>query len=224
MKKTDVMDHPKLKKFIKHIDVDTYLFRQGQLGNTMFILLDGVVELIAERNESSHVTGLLEAGEFLGERAITMKEPYRRYFSAKAIQPTVAMEISAQDLEFLRITAPDMMTDIMVRAFNVAARRLSRMNILVQSLRSSNNEERLIRSILYFCRTAGRTVPGGIEVALSAQGIHYYIDMPIAEIQKQLDAFQKQGLLKRVNEEFFFVQDIGALAANLPQSPDGDDF
>lgn len=216
MKKTDVMDHPKLKKFLKEIPTDTYLFRQGQQGNTMFILLDGVVELIAEREESSHVTGLLAAGEFLGERAITEKEPYRRYYSAKAIQPVVALEIGAQDLEFLRITAPELMTDIMVRAFGIAARRLSRMNILVQSLRSSDNEERLIRSILYFCRTAGRPVHTGVEVALSAQGIHYYIDMPLEAIDQHLKQLETEGLMRRMNEDFYFIPDVNALTARLP--------
>jgi CRP-like cAMP-binding protein len=222
VKKHDVMEHAKLKKFLKHIPADTFLFRQGELGNTMFIILDGTVELIAERNEATHVTGILEAGEFLGERAITMKEAYRRYYSAKAIQHTNALEIGSQDLEFLRITAPDIMTDIMVRAFNVAARRLSRMNILVHSLRSSDNDERFIRCILYFCRTAGREMPGGTEVALSAQGIHYYIDMPLAEVEARLNDLQARQLIERVNHEFFFIRDVGAIAAELPENTSTD--
>ena len=220
MKKTSPMDHPKLKKFLKVIPSETFLFRQGQMGNTMFIILDGMVELIAEREESSHVTGILEAGEFLGERAITMKEPYRRYYSAKAIQTSTVLEISSQDLEFLRITAPDVMTDIMVQAFSIAAKRLARMNILVHSLRSSNNSERLIRCIQYFCRTAGRAVPGGVEVALSPQGIHYHIDMSMDDIQAKMADLQQRGLMKRVNAEFFFVPDIGALSAELPTEPE----
>jgi CRP-like cAMP-binding protein len=221
MKKSNPMDHPKLKKFVKTIPSETFLFRQGQMGNTMFIILNGMVELIAEREKLSHVTGILEAGEFLGERAITQKEPYQRYYSAKAIQTSTVLEISSQDLQFLRITAPDVMTDIMVEAFNVAAKRIARLNILVHSLRSSDNSERLIRCIQYFCRTAGRLVPGGTEVALSAAGIHYHIDMGLEEIKERLEDLQTRGLLKRVNSEFFFVPDIGALSSELSS---GDPF
>ncbi len=220
MKKANPMEHPKLKKFIKTLPSETFLFRQGQTGNTMFIILSGMVELIAEREELSHVTGILEAGEFLGERAITQKEPYRRYYSAKATQTSTVLEISSQDLELLRITAPDVMTDIMVEAFNIAAKRLARLNILVHSLRSSDNSERLIRCIQYFCRTAGRSVPGGVEVALSAAGIYYHIDMGLDEIKKKLEDLQTRGLLKRVNPEFFFVADIGALSAELTSRSD----
>lgn len=218
MKTPDLLDHPKLKKFLRNIPAGEFLFKQGQSGSTMFIILKGMVELVAERDGLSHVTELIEHGGFLGERAIVTKDPYFRYYSARANQDCVVLEISGKDLEFLKIAVPELMTEIMTKAFEVAAKRLQRMNFLVNALRSSNNEERFFSCVLYFCRTTGTAVPNGLEVPLSVEGICHYTDISAQDARRRFGDLEKARLIEKLPNGFYLVPSVQAIADRVPSS------
>ncbi len=218
MKTPDLLEHPKFKKYVRTVPAGEYLFKQGQSGSTMFIILKGMVELVAERDGLSHVTELVEHGGFLGERAIVTKEPYMRYYSARTNQDCVVLEISGQDLEFLRISAPELMTEVMTKAFEVAAKRLQRMNFLVNALRSSNNEERFFSCVMYFCRTTGTPVPSGLEVPLSVEGICHYTDIPFQDARRRFEELEKSRLIEKQLNGFYLVPSLQAIADRIPHN------
>lgn len=218
MKTPDLLDHPKLRKFVRNIPAGEFLFKQGQSGSTMFIILKGMVELVAERDGLSHVTELIEHGGFLGERAIVTTDPYRRYYSARANQDCVVLEMSGKDLEFLKIAVPELMTEIMTKAFEVAAKRLQRMNFLVNALRPSNNEERFFSCVLYFCRTTGTAVPNGLEVPLSVEGVCHYTDIPPQDARRRFGELEKERLIEKLPNGFYLVPSVQAIADRVPSS------
>lgn len=209
-------DHPELHRFQREVKAGQYLFKQGQNGNTMFIILRGFVELIAERGKKEYVIGFVEAGQFLGEKAIIQDAPYRRAFAARAKADSTILEMSLKAIEAVRKAAPEIMNDIFKHIFQMAAQRLDRVNYLTTGLRSSNNVERLIHLVIYFSRTAGRPGAQGTEFVLQPDTISYYIDMMPDQVASCLSELNGKKLLIKDGDEFFTLPSERRLLESLP--------
>lgn len=209
-------NHPALKKLARYFDANDYLFKQGEMGQTMFIILEGTVRLLAERDGVEHVAGIVLAGEFLGEKAIVKTTPYQRYYSAQAVSAVTALELGLHEMLVLEKEAPKVMFGLLKRSFQLAAERLDRANHLIRILRSSDNYERLIHCIIYFCRTAGKKVAGGTQVSLSIDSLYHHIDMEKKEMEACLEALSEKKLLIPHKEETYLVPDESALVQFAP--------
>lgn len=203
--------HPFFKKLIRTIEKDEYLFRQGQKGNTMFIILEGMVQLIAERDGEEHLIAVMESGQFLGEKALVKETPYQRVFSAKAATQLAVLEIGMKEVVTIQRESPELMLTILKRSFQIAAERLDRANYLIRVLRSSDNVQRLRDCLLYLCRTTGQKVIEGTRVALSAESVYYFIDMELDDINAYLTKLTRAKLIVRNGPNHYIVPDETAL-------------
>lgn len=218
-------NHPQLQPFTKRLPQGEWIFRQGSPGQTMFLLLDGEVHLIAEPSMKDPagkkaIVGALYAVTFFGEQALMNDPPYRRAFSARARTEVTLVEMGDYEFGALRRTSPDLLSDIFQGIFSVAAERLKRANQLVRLLRSSNNAERLLQLVLYFCETSFRTVGAGSkakEVLLTSESIRYYVDVDDATLKRALEDLQRRGLMKARAQDYWLVPDEGALRAAMPE-------
>lgn len=206
-----VFTNPKLKKFLHTYAAGEFLFKQGESGTTLCIVLSGMVELISETGDLEHAVEMVGPGGFLGERSLISKAPYQRRFSAKTLQDSQVLEVSAKDLEFLKISAPEIMTLVMTKAFEVAAGRLYRMNCLVEALKPSSPRARLTRCLLYFCRFTGTPVPNGLEVPLSPQSFCYYTDLSETEASLFLGELETNKLIEKLPNGFYLVPSLADL-------------
>jgi ABC-type lipoprotein export system ATPase subunit len=83
------------------------ILRQGQIGKTFFILIDGAVEVIVERPDGQHIPLTdLEPGQIFGEQALL--GPRRRNATVRAIGDRTArvVELPAEDLRRLIDRSP----------------------------------------------------------------------------------------------------------------------
>lgn len=209
-------EHPELKRFERQAAEGQYLFQQGQMGNTMFVVIRGYLELITQRNKKEYVIGFVEAGEFLGEKAILQDTPYRRAFAARCKTQSTILEMSLRAIESVKRSSPEILNDILRHNFQMAARRLDRTNFLTRSLRSSNNFERLIHLIIYFSRVHGRPSAHGPEFILLADTVSYYIDMLPNQITNCLSELAHKGLIRRLGEDFYSLPSERKLLESLP--------
>jgi len=108
----------------------------------MFVIAKGLVELIAERHGQKHLVGFIEAGQFLGEKAVLSDSPHQRAFSAKTKTETAILELGLHAIEKIRKNAPDLMNDLLKQMFQMAALRLDRANQLSQALRPADTTQR----------------------------------------------------------------------------------
>jgi CRP-like cAMP-binding protein len=74
------------------------VFRQGTPGDRMFIILDGMIEIIREAGKSDIVQARFGKGNFFGEMALISDRP--RTATARAVTSSVLMPVSRDD--FLR--------------------------------------------------------------------------------------------------------------------------
>lgn len=200
-----------LKPCFRTFAAGDYLFKQGQSGNTMFIILSGEVELLAERDDVEVLEAVLAGGQFLGEKAIVTELAHQRLFSARARRTTDALEVSSKDIDRLQQKAPHVVSDMLRRSFVVSGERLSRMNYLVRILRPSDNDQRLVACIRYFCRALGKRTDQGVEITLPLASIHYYIDMDLLTIRAELVRLDAAGLVKAQGKDRYLVPDENAL-------------
>jgi len=208
--------HPILKRLIKPIDRGDYLFRQGQMGQTMFIILQGTVELVGEREGKEHIAGVYGPGHFLGEKAIVREAPYQRYLSARAQTDSVVLELGINEMNTVFKEAPAVMGQLVRRSFDVAIHRLDQANLMIHLLRSSDNYERLLQYLIYFCHSSGKKTSEGLEVVIEPESIYYYIDMPVEEIKACMESLVRAKLIIHQKSGSYVIRDENAILQYLP--------
>jgi len=213
----EYLDHPKLKNFVKKFSAGSYLFKQGDMGNTMYIIVDGTIWLVSEKEgQPDHVAAVLERGQFIGERAVMGFNAHRRFFSAKAKTQIIVIELGLKDIDMIQQTAPDLMIDMLRRMFLVAADRLDRANHLMRLLRSSDNVDRLVELIVYFSDLSGRKVPEGTEFILTLDSLQYHVDMPPEHIEECIAELVRKKILKKSINDYYVLKDPKAVIAFAP--------
>ncbi len=72
------------------------IVRQGEPGDSLFLIARGVVRVSYEKDGTSHDLATLMAGDFIGEMALLHREP--RSATARAVTPATLYELGRQDL------------------------------------------------------------------------------------------------------------------------------
>src|SRR5438552_632394 len=105
-------EHPELTRFTGHIEPNANLFRQGDSGNWMFIVLTGSVEIIAEFNGRERRLSFVTVGEFIGEQALINPTNYKRAFTARAKSDVTAIKMAMPDVFQIQTKAPKLASEI----------------------------------------------------------------------------------------------------------------
>jgi len=212
----DFITHPVLGQYVKKAEAGEYLFRQGQIAKTMIFLIEGRIQLIGEKNDSEYIASIVEPGEILGEKAIIQETPYQRTFSAKTETDVAYLELGRTEIDHIEKADPSLIGQMLRGIIHVVAHRFDLANYLVKLLRSSNNVERLIHIVLYLSRCSGQRFPGGVQVILTPDAIHHYIDMDKERIQTALNDLVTQRLLIQEGDSQFLIPNEQALLEYVP--------
>ena len=85
---------------------DTVLCREGEMGNTVFVILQGEVEVTKESNGKSLTIGTLSVGELVGEISALLSMP--RIATVVVTQPSIILEIKIDDFSSLLDEVPNL--------------------------------------------------------------------------------------------------------------------
>ena len=114
------------------------LFRDGDAGDTMYVLRSGRVRVFKEANGRQKTLAFIEAGDFFGEMALLNNK--RRTASAECVEETRLLVIDGKMFEaMLRGNA-----EIAVRMIQRLAKRLDQANGLVGVLMQKDPKARVI--------------------------------------------------------------------------------
>jgi CRP-like cAMP-binding protein len=108
-------------------DKDTVIFRQGEPGDTMYIVQTGAVEVSREHDGTETVMARLETGDFLGEMALLDDRP--RSATAKTASESRLLAITRDSL--LDRVAED--PDIALYILRCLCKRLDETNISIRA-------------------------------------------------------------------------------------------
>jgi CRP-like cAMP-binding protein len=104
------------------------IFSQGELGTEMFIIQDGVVEIIKHIGGESHVLSHLEKGDFFGEMAVLEAMP--RTADAVAVSEVRVVAINGSRFDEMLRKNPE----VAVRIIRKYSKRLREANTLLEKL------------------------------------------------------------------------------------------
>ena len=104
-----------------------WIVREGDKGNSLFILVEGDVEVVKHADSPRAVTlATLRRGTFFGEMCIV--EPMPRAASVLTLSPVKAIEIKAATLYHLFKQMPDQYSIVLLNLARDMARRLRQLD------------------------------------------------------------------------------------------------
>ncbi len=119
----------------------TVLFREGDVGDAMYVIQSGSVEIRRLVGDQERVLAVLPPGEFLGEMALLNHRP--RSATAVVREPSRLLVIDGQTFEtMLRVRS-----EVAVRMIRTLAARLERANQQVELLLLPNHNHRVVQCL-----------------------------------------------------------------------------
>lgn len=132
----DSEDMPKLfagiktdlkKQILSSGDIKVYrsgqvLFKRGQLGDRLYVVLRGEVHVVVPIGGTTEVMAVVDEGGMLGEVALATHG--KRTAAALAAKPTQTLELSAEAIDKLLRRHPKAATRLLLNLFRIVAARL----------------------------------------------------------------------------------------------------
>jgi len=96
---------------VKHAAAGSTIFRQGDAGTTLFVVLSGEVEIVREAKGSEVRVTLVRPGGYFGEMALLDERP--RSASARASASTILLQIQKDHFRALLATHVNLTMEIL---------------------------------------------------------------------------------------------------------------
>jgi CRP/FNR family transcriptional regulator, cyclic AMP receptor protein len=202
---------PNLQKLIRTVSEGDVVFKQGDPGSSMYLVVEGVVRIVFKKFGVEHLVGMVATGEIIGEKGILEPCPYKRNFTAYAKTKCHLIEVDANTLKLILTEVPD----FHMRILRMVLDRLDKANRLVNLLQLPDSAERLAEYLIYFHEEHCQTLPEGIEVGMSVAEIQFAANIDRATVEESLKAMVKKGILVKKTSGFF-LQDKNKLHEFLP--------
>ncbi len=121
----------------KRLSTQNMLFKEGEAGDTFYIILSGSVEVFVEKIDK-HLT-TLGAGDFLGELALMLGVP--RTASVRAKEDTILFVINHKSFKKLLHEHPDLL-EVVVKELEKHQEELSQREIQLKELGTIDDDEK----------------------------------------------------------------------------------
>jgi CRP-like cAMP-binding protein len=205
---------PELQRFARAFPDGAYLFRQGEAGQTLFIITEGRVALLAEAEDQPRLVAWIEPGSILGEKALMTRGSHQRRFTAQAHGEVRVLEIGNKDFESLRLSSPQVVIDLLRAMFLVTQQRFDRVNYLARGLKSSDDAERLIHVLMYL-RHSGSPPADGTEAqsAITVDAVSELIDLPPPIVADAIGWLVRRSLVRQLSQGSYQIPHEGNLLA-----------
>ncbi len=166
---------------VMQFDSGAYIFKEGERGELMYILLKGAIDLKMKVEGGETVLKTVDtANEFFGEMALLDDRP--RSASAVATRLTQVLAVDQPTFENMILTNGK----FALKIIKVLAERIRRSNDQVSDLIETGPRERIARSMVDFAHNNGERIhDGSLKVNLEAMKvwINNHIGVPLDEVE-----------------------------------------
>lgn len=200
-----------LSRLLRSLSAGEYLFQQGDMGNTMFLILEGTVHLYREAGNAQRLVWTLGPGEMIGEKAILTGSPYRRTSTAQAHTKVTAFEFDTQNVKTIQAKFPD----FMMKLTKMLSERLDHANELISILQSKEDASRVIRYLLFFASSHASKTPEGLNIVLTAEDISHVVNVTEDVVTRVLDEVTSEKYLLKT-EKGYLISDAKLLEESIP--------
>lgn len=181
------------------------LFREGDLGEVMFVIQSGSVRISKDISGQERVLAVLGPGEFLGEMAILNGKP--RSATATVVEPTQCLLIEARTLE--QMVANN--AEIAMRLIKKLAKRLDSADSLVEILMHQDPKARVMLSLARHAEAFGASVPEGMLVRTTSAEIAREVGVDGAVATDVMMRLARLRLAEERDDGTILVADVARL-------------
>ncbi len=163
------------------------IFREGEPGDRMYILLAGAVELKIKVDRGETVIKTIDTpNEFFGEMALIDERP--RSATAVALRRSNLLAVDGPTFEAMILTNGK----FALKIIKVLSERIRRSNEQVSDLIETMPRERIARGLVDFAGNHGERIHDGaitIDAAAATSWINGHLGVPKAEVEAAIARF-----------------------------------
>ncbi|NBX82656.1 hypothetical protein EBQ90_06160 [bacterium] len=203
--------NPELAKLLRECDRGDDLFLEGSVGNTVFLILQGSVELKKKVGNHQITIGKVEAGAFIGEQALLQDKPFPRFASARAASRTLLLELGPHQFSQLEKTAPEIYTNLLKKAFKNLVARNERSEQMMQILREYDGRKRFLSFVHFLAAQALSDPKTGKTVRLDPAGIAFELNCDEEDVLDWIQTLVDSEAIAEKGENEYTVTDENAI-------------
>ncbi|MCE7947161.1 MAG: Crp/Fnr family transcriptional regulator [Chloroflexi bacterium CFX4] len=201
---------------ICHIRNGEYLFHQGELAYTFYLLQRGRLRLVQHTPEGKDVTlATFSEGDLIGLLVAISSDSYPA--TAEALEDCELLALQGAPMwQVMQQHAP-----LAVRVVRMLAARLHEAHERIRELSAERVQQRLARSLVRLARKVGVKQADGsiyLDVRLSRQDLAQMNGTTLETVSRTLTAWQREGLLDAGREQITLIKphDLVLIADDLP--------
>ncbi len=180
------------------------LFREGEPGETMFVIERGSVRVTKEIDGETTILAELQPGDFLGEMAVIAGGIHTT--TATATVATKCLTVGRDSVESM-VTTDD---EIAVRFIRGLAFRLAASHEMLALVGQRDSRTRVVMAILRHAEASNDKRPDGIWISRRLGDIGDEVAIPKAELGEISKQFLRLQLL-RIKRDGILVPDVARL-------------
>lgn len=181
---------PLFERFGKTIPKGTVLFREGDIGQEMYIIQIGRVKISKKVRNIEKTLSVIGKGEFFGEMAILNDKP--RSATAEVIEDSEILVIDRNTFE----TMIKGNTEIALRIIKKLAQRLQEADNQIENLLIKDNTSRLVNLLAKIAKDKGiDTVMGGVVIDTTTEDMASMLGMAKEQVDKVIEKIAKSKII-----------------------------
>ena len=201
---------PLFARFGRECAAGEVLFREGDQGDVMYVIREGVVRISKGSTDGEKRLADLGAGEFFGEMSILNAKP--RNATAEVIEPAKLLVINARTFE--QMVKGN--SEIAIRLIKKLALRLDSANELIEVLLHRDPKARVILGIARQVDLIGEEREGGaVFVPLEREELATEVGVSVSESNEVLQRLRRLNIAEESVDELgrlgFLVHDVRRL-------------
>jgi CRP-like cAMP-binding protein len=201
------LQHPDLAPYLQAVAEGRPLFRQGESGDCMYIITEGIIQLYDDSGAEPHLIGTFGPGQFFGEKCLASTITKQRAFSAIAQTDSKAIGIRQKDIPALEKIIPGFLFDL----FQEATERLESGYHMIRVMRTNNELEKMLHVIIHFYRCPGLPPEIGANIPMTAADIHHLSGIPRNIVDNYLEMLCEREVLTKGSAQGYLLKDEPAL-------------
>ncbi len=182
------------QKSVKAFEPGQVIFKEGDPGEQMFIIIQGAVEIRKRTSASTARTlSTFKPGDVFGEMAIIENKPR----SATAVATTASRMLVLNEPLFLAMIERN--PDFARKMIQVLSERLRKANLLIQNLTITNRENQILAGLRQYAVEKGTATFKGhrVKVADFLEWASSHLGLEDKEISAVVQEFQRRGVVGR---------------------------
>lgn len=199
------MSNPLFSRFGREFHTGDVLFHEGELGEEMYVIQSGSVEITKRTGAVEVPIATLGRGEFLGEMAILNDKP--RTATARAQDDVKCLVLDAQTLE----TIIKNNSEIALRLIKKLAARLDAADGLVQILLNPDPQARVLLALKRAAETFGERSEEGIRIRTTVEQLAREVGVETSQVVDVVWRLHRMTIVTDPGDGSLIVADLGKL-------------